>query len=386
MLTRCHGSSATAHLEGLSLATSRGVLSSYRIPFDTFGTVAEEDAVKCWRVAHFPILRASMAAITRLSLPLSLALLAVSPSPARENLGKKANHILERVSQFETFNRNDPRHKREVRFRLVRAGSPDVEGVFVIKTDSLTRWREDIDFDNYHSSEIRVKDHVWFKSTHDFLPLVVQELQGALNLPVLRMRKENSVKRVYEREIEGVRVQCIEFETVHGDNIFENEVCVQKDTGYLVWAHHDETQMSFSEFLPIGRIVLPRQITIDLDGKSKIIAALNEEMVQNFDSTEFTPPDGAEMMEVCKERSNPALLHAPDPVSGFVASLGISHGRVTGVLKVDAEGNVVNAAIVQSLNPVLDDLAVATVKHWKYVPATCNGKPVKAVTQFSVTY
>jgi TonB family protein len=173
---------------------------------------------------------------------------------------------------------------------------------------------------------------------------------------------------------------------VHGDNKFENEVCVQKDTGYIVWAHHDGTQMSFSEFLPIGGIVLPRQITIDLDGKSKIKAALNEEMVQNFDSTEFIPPDGAEMTEVCTKGSNPAPLHAPDPVSGLVTSLGISHGSVTGVLKVDAEGNVINAAIIKSLNPVLDDLALATVKQWKYAPATCNGKPVKAVTQFSLTY
>jgi TonB family protein len=351
-----------------------------------FGTIAEEGAVTRWSVSLFLIFRASIVAMTRLFLPLSLALFAVSPSPAGDDLEKKANHIIERVSQLETFNRGDPKHKREVRFRLVRAGSPDAEGLFVVKTDSLTRWREDIDFDNYHSSEIRIKDHVWFKSTHDFLPLVVQELRVALIIPVLRMGKENSVKRVYEREIEGVRVQCIEFETVHGDNKFENEVCVQKDTGYLMWAHHDGTQMGFSEFLPIGGIVLPRQITIDLNGEGKIIAELSEEIVQKFDSTEFTPPDGAEMTEVCVTGSNPAPRYTPDPVSGLIASLGVSHGRVTGVLKVDAEGNAVNAAIVQSLGPVLDELALATVKRWKYAPATCNGRPVKAVTQFSVTY
>jgi TonB family protein len=342
--------------------------------------------VTCRRVGLLLIFRAGLVAIARLSLVLSLALFAASHSPARDDLEKKANHILERVSQLETFQRGDPKHKREVKFRLVRAGSPDVEGLFAVKTDSATLWREDIDFDNYHSSELRIKDHVWFKSTHDFLPLVVQELREALIVPVLRMGKENSVKRVYEREIEGVRVQCIEFETVHGDNKFENEVCVQKDTGYLMWAHHDGTQMSFSEFLPIGGIVLPRQITIDLDGKSKVVAELNEEMVQKFDPTEFTPPDGAEMTEVCIKGSNPAPLYTPDPVSGLIASLGISHGRVTGVLKVDTEGNVVNAAIVQSLSPVLDDLALATVKRWKYAPATCNAKPVRGVTQFSVAY
>jgi TonB family protein len=202
----------------------------------------------------------------------------------------------------------------------------------------------------------------------------------------LRMGKDNSAKRIYEREIEGVRVLCIEFETVHGDDKFENEACVQNDTGYLMWAHHDGTQMSFSEFLPVGGIVIPRRATIDLEGKGKIFAELNEEIVEKFDSTEFAPPDGAEMTDVCMKGSNPAPLHTPDPVFSLVASLGISHGRVTGVLKVDAEGDIVSAAIVQSLSPVLDDLALATVKRWKYAPATCNGKPVKAVTQFSVTY
>jgi len=351
-----------------------------------FGTIAEEDAVTRWSVALFPIFRGSLVAIARLSLALSLALFAASPSPAGDDLEKKANHILERVSQLETFQRGDPKHKREVKFRLVRAGSPDVEGLFVVKTDSTTLWREDIDFDNYHSSTLRVKSHLWLKSTHDFLPLVVQELQAALMIPVLRMGKEKSVKRVYEREIEGERVQCIEFETVHSDDKFENEVCVQRDTGYLMWAHHNATQMSFSDFLPVGGIVLPRQVTIDLDGKGKIVAELNEEIVQKFDSAEFAPPDGAEMTDVCVRGSNPSPLSTPDPVFSLIAGLGISHGRVTGVLKVDAEGNVVNAAIVQSLSPVLDDLVLATVRRWKYAPATCNGKPVKAVTQFSVTY
>ena len=339
-----------------------------------------------WCAALFLILRASLVAIAGLSLPLFLALFVVNAFAAGDDLEKKANHILERVSQLETFQRGDPRHEREVRFRLVRAGSPDVEGLFVVKTDSATLWREDINFDNYHSSELRVKNHLWVKSTHDFLPLVVQELQSALMIPVMRMGKGNSVKRIYEREIEGVRVQCIEFETVHGDDKFENEACVQKDTGYLMWAHHDRTQMSFSDFLPVGGIVLPRQVTIDLDAKGKIVAELSEEIVQKFDSTEFAPPDGAEMTDVCVKGSNPAPLYTPDPVFSLIASLGISHGRVTGVLKVDEEGNVVNAAIVQSLNQVVDDLALATVKRWRYTPATCNGKPVKAVTQFSVTF
>lgn len=330
--------------------------------------------------------RVGMVVITRFSLALSLALFAAIPSRAAGNLEKKANHILERVTQLETFQRGDPKHKRELKFRLVRAGLPDVEGRYIVETDSPTLWREDIEFDNYHSSELRIKNHLWRKSTHDFLPLVVQELQVALRLPILRMRNEDFVKRIYEREIGGVNVQCIEFEKVHGNDKFENEVCVQKDTGYLMWAHHDAVQMSFSEFLPVGGIELPRQIAIDLDGKSKIAAELNEEIVQKFDAAEFAPPDGAEIMDVCLKESGAVPHYTPDPVFSLIGGLGISHGRVTGVLKVDADGNVVNEAIVQSLSPGLDQLALATVRKWKYAPATCNGKPVKAVTQFSVTF
>jgi TonB family protein len=315
-----------------------------------------------------------------------LVLLAVSPLRAGENLEKKANQILERVSKLEMFQRGDPSHKREVRFRLVREGMPDVEGEWAVNTDSPTLWREDIDFDNYHSSELRLRNHIWFKSTHDFVPLAVQEIGMALHLPILRMGKQNSVKRIYEREIEGVRVDCIEYETVHGDDKFENEVCVQKDTGYIMWAHHDAIQVSFSEFIAVGGIVLPRRFTIDLGGKGKILAELDEAVVRKFDSAEFTPPDGAEMTDVCVKGSNPAPANTPSPAFGLIQNLGISHGRVTGVLKVDEEGNVVNAAIVQSLHPILDELALTTVKRWKYTPATCNGKPIKAVTQFSIQY
>ena len=324
--------------------------------------------------------------MTRLPLALCLALLMSGPARAGEDLEKKANHILEEATRLEVLHHDSVRHKREVRFRLVREGMPDVEGVLVVKVDSPNLWREDIDFDNYHFQQIRSKDHTWTKSTHDFLPLVVQELWAALDLPALRMRSQDTVKRIYEREIDGIRAECIAYELAHGEDKFDDEACVQKDTGYLMYARHDATTVNFSEFLPAGGIVLPRHIMIELAGKSEIVAEVSEEMVQRFDPAEFVPPDGAEMSEVCSQGSDPIPLSKPDPVSSLIASLGIAHGRVTGVLKVDAEGNVVNAAVVQSLSPIPDELALATVRKWKYAPATCNGKPVKAVTQFSMSY
>jgi TonB family protein len=318
---------------------------------------------------------------------LLLIFLVVSPSHAGEDARKEANRILKIASHLETLKLGKhPKYRHEVHFSLLRPGMTEVGGDYMLEVDSPSFYREEISFDNYRLRRVRIRDQIWTQSTHDFTPLVVEEIEIALSTTTLRMTSRHIVKRVYDRDIEGTEGRCIDFETIHGNDRIENQICVRKDSGYIFYARHGSTDATFSDFSPVLSIVKPRRITIDLPDKARIVADSTYNDVEKFDQAEFKPIDGADVADVCEKSTGPAVKYAPDPVFSVISNLGISHGRVIGVVKVDAEGNVVNAAIVQSLGPLVDDLALATVKRWKYAPATCNGKPVKAVTQFSVTY
>jgi periplasmic protein TonB len=44
---------------------------------------------------------------------------------------------------------------------------------------------------------------------------------------------------------------------------------------------------------------------------------------------------------------------------------------------IDEQGKVTDPRILRGLDPVLDDAALAAVRHWKFRPATRSGKPVR---------
>jgi len=58
-------------------------------------------------------------------------------------------------------------------------------------------------------------------------------------------------------------------------------------------------------------------------------------------------------------------------------------GTVVLEIKIDAEGNVMDARVLKSVHPDLDKAAVEAIKKWKYEPVLKDGKPAPAV--FGVT-
>ncbi|MDH4220798.1 MAG: energy transducer TonB, partial [Candidatus Aminicenantes bacterium] len=58
-------------------------------------------------------------------------------------------------------------------------------------------------------------------------------------------------------------------------------------------------------------------------------------------------------------------------------------GTVVLEIKIDAEGNVIDAKILKSVHPDIDKAAMEAIKKWKYKPVLKDGKPVPVV--FAVT-
>ena len=82
----------------------------------------------------------------------------------------------------------------------------------------------------------------------------------------------------------------------------------------------------------------------------------------------------------------PALTKRVEP---FYPPLAV-RAHLTGVVileaTVDQTGQVVNATILRSANPLLDKEALIAVKQWRYAPLLLNGKPEAFILTVTLSF
>ena len=61
-------------------------------------------------------------------------------------------------------------------------------------------------------------------------------------------------------------------------------------------------------------------------------------------------------------------------------------GTVVLEIKIDAEGNVIDAKVLKSVHPDLDKAAIKAIKKWKYEPVLKDGKPAPVVFAVTVNF
>lgn len=101
---------------------------------------------------------------------------------------------------------------------------------------------------------------------------------------------------------------------------------------------------------------------------------------QNDDRGAAIPPnqtqDGAEILTVGGDVTEPVPRHRPDPSYVEKARRAQLQGETVLSVVVNAEGSVERATVAKSLGLGLDENALRTVRAWKFKPATRHGTPV----------
>lgn len=91
------------------------------------------------------------------------------------------------------------------------------------------------------------------------------------------------------------------------------------------------------------------------------------------------------------EDAQPAFpIFSPRPPVTDRALLPAAEAKIVVDVKVDEEGAVVSEDLVKGMGNQLDQIVLATVRTWRFQPATVNGKPVAAeaeiVFPFNLNY
>lgn len=106
-----------------------------------------------------------------------------------------------------------------------------------------------------------------------------------------------------------------------------------------------------------------------------------------FDIPEGPPPAEPEgPIMVGGDVRAPERIYSPQPKYTEIARKARIQGIVIVQATIDKGGNVVDAKILKGLPMGLDQEALATIRKWKFEPATLNGKPVAVYYNLTINF
>jgi TonB family protein len=130
---------------------------------------------------------------------------------------------------------------------------------------------------------------------------------------------------------------------------------------HLTWSHPPKNAKKPRKQPPVSRVESETEITAAL--------APNERPAGSpYGSLYYGKATGPEV--------RPALpVVARDPAIGSDLSNGIM-GDVVVEVTIDEQGKIIELKLVQSLSQAVDQLVLAAVSKWQFLPATRNGTPI----------
>jgi len=98
------------------------------------------------------------------------------------------------------------------------------------------------------------------------------------------------------------------------------------------------------------------------------------------------PDDKVHSAKQDKSVTLPKVIHKVEPTYTEAAREAKISGTVTLSVIVEKDGTASNMKIVKSLDPGLDQAAIAAVRQWKFQPGTKDGKPVRVSATIEVNF
>jgi hypothetical protein len=180
----------------------------------------------------------------------------------------------------------------------------------------------------------------------------------------------------------GHQVHCIEFDTIRGQRIENNEICVNANNGTLASQKIGNELLEYSEYFPFAGAQFPGKIEYSLDGVRKLEITQTMEDLNDATENVLVAPANASVRVWCKTFRRAIGQSMPQPEEG--------HGgrdidvAIRGIIGMDGK---VHQAVVQSTERAdLGAEALGLVQRWVFTPAVCNGKPNEEEATFIVHF
>jgi len=313
---------------------------------------------------------------------LPLVLTATIPAFAQDQeVRREAMQLLERANAV-SMSPKLPNLERVDTFRVFDTGSGPREGTFTRVVVQGTGRRDESFFGEYHSLDIWSGGHLATVRTSELAPSEIETVFRLAPIILSHFDDEDVIHSIVDKASGGKKIRCVEFDTIRGQKIDNNEICVDQSNGTLVSQKADNELIENSEFFPFAGELLPAKITYTFAGVRKMeISQVVTELTEVSENVLAAPP-AAEVRDFCKTVRRATGISMPQPKEG--------HGGrnvdvvIRGIISTDGR---VHEAVVQSAeNPDLGTEALALVQQWTFRPCLCDGDPNNQEAEFIVHF
>jgi TonB family protein len=309
------------------------------------------------------------------------------PGVAEDRDWEQANSLLVTASGLEAFKPDQhPKFHLRADFVFHRTSEGKLKGVYYRDFVLPERWSDELVVADFRQSRVRIDKKIWTRKTADFVPVQVDTLFRALFTTTFQMVQSDIVDRIHNRKVEGIDARCIEFHNVVGRSTTPGEICVDRAGGQVVYWKYGNREIWYSQYSPFGSAVRPMRFVVAEDGGTSVEADISYSESSELGPDTFVPLQDAEVSDVCTTSRAPIAKDAPDPMFPSILSRRQFPKGVVIKAEIDENGHVTKEAVVESVHPILDGLALNAVKRWVFEPKLCDGKPVSTSTRLNVHF
>jgi hypothetical protein len=301
----------------------------------------------------------------------ALILFAATAASAQDpEVRREAVQMLERAHGV-SLSPHLPDLERIDTFRVLDAGSGPREGTFTRVVVQGTGRRDEATFGDYHALDIWSAGHLATVRTNELPPAEVNTVLEMTPIHLIRFDGEDVIRRVVQKVAAGKNARCIEFDTITGQKVENNEVCVDPSNGTLLLVSVGDERVENSDFFPFAGALMPGKIVYSFGGIRKLeISQTMTELKDAGENVLAAPPD-AQIRNLCRTFRRPIGVSMPQPKAG-------NGGRdidvaVRGIIGMDGK---IHEAVVQSAERAdLASEALGMVQQWIFTPGMCDGNP-----------
>src|SRR5437763_7874851 len=267
---------------------------------------------------------------------LPLILFAAIPASAQDpELRREAVQLLERANGV-SLSPKLPNVDRVAAFRSLPASSGPQEGTFTRVVVQSQGRREEARFGEYHSLDICTRGRLATMRTGELLPPEIDTVKRLAPIYLLRFADDDVIHAIVDKAAGGKKIRCIEFDTIRGQKVENNELCVDHNNGTLVLEKVGDELIENSEFFSFAGELVPAKIAYSFAGVRKLeISQTMTELTYRSENV-LAAPSEAQIRNFCKTYRSAIGTYLPQPEAGKAGRY--TDFAIRGIISTD--GNV----------------------------------------------
>ena len=303
--------------------------------------------------------------------PLPILLLLSTSAYAQDpEVRRQAIELMERASAA-SLSPKLPNLERVDTFRVLDSGSGPREGVFTRVVMQGTGRREEATFGDYHLAEVLTEGQLATVRSRMIVPAELETVMNITPIRLMRFDGEDVIHRIITKAVGGKNARCVEFDTIRGQRIENNEFCFDLANNTVILEKTGDDLVENSDFFAFAGELVPSRITYSFAGVRKL--EISQTMSELTDATEnvLVSPPGALILHYCKTSRRPIGSSMPQPKAG-------NGGRDYDVVvrgTIESDGQIHDAVVQSSELADLGAAALELIKQWRFTPLMCDGQP-----------